>query len=254
MKGIPITMYQYEICPFCNKLKAVLDYCNVEYSTIDVNPLTKKQFEFTSKLPEGHPGFKYRKVPIAQIGEEVVPDSPIILQHLLELLAKDKSERARAVAASAKDEKVKEWVVWADKELAVLLFPNLTRTFEESYQAFGYVNDVPGFNMMDKVANQWIGATAMWLAQGKIKKKYNISDEREALATCIHKWVAALEQKDFMGGSAPNLADLAVFGVLRAAEGFETSHHLLLQSEVGPWYTRMAAAVGERSISRVARE
>jgi len=136
----------------------------------------------------------------------------------------------------------------------VLLFPNLTRTFSESYQAFGYVNDVPGFSMADKLANRWIGATAMWLAQGKIKKKYNIDDEREALATCINQWVSALGQKDFMGGAAPDLADLAVFGVLRAAQGFETSHQLLLQSEVGPWYKRMAAVVGERSHCRTARE
>eukprot|EP00287_Rhodomonas_sp_CCMP768_P023205 CAMPEP_0202826524 /NCGR_PEP_ID=MMETSP1389-20130828/13670_1 /ASSEMBLY_ACC=CAM_ASM_000865 /TAXON_ID=302021 /ORGANISM="Rhodomonas sp., Strain CCMP768" /LENGTH=100 /DNA_ID=CAMNT_0049499829 /DNA_START=33 /DNA_END=331 /DNA_ORIENTATION=- len=100
--------------------------------------------------------------------------------------------------------------------------------------------------MADKLANRWIGATAMWLAQGKIKKKYNIDDEREALATCINQWVSALGQKDFMGGAAPDLADLAVFGVLRAAQGFETSHQLLLQSEVGPWYKRMAAVVGER--------
>ena len=83
-----------------------MDYCQVEYRTIDVNPLTKKQFEFTSKLPEQHPAYKYRKVPIVQIGEDVVPDSPVILDHLIGLLAKDKSERAQAVAASAKDERV----------------------------------------------------------------------------------------------------------------------------------------------------
>ena len=34
---------------------------------------------------------------------------------------------------------------WVDKELAILLFPNITRSFEESYQAFGYVEDVPHF-------------------------------------------------------------------------------------------------------------
>lgn len=32
-----------------------------------------------------------------------------------------------------------KWAEWADGKLAVLLFPNITRTFEESYQAFSYV-------------------------------------------------------------------------------------------------------------------
>lgn len=90
------------------QLKAVMDYCQVEYRTIDVNPLTKKQFDFSSKLPEGHPAYKYRKVPIVQIGEEIVPDSPMILERLIGLLANDKSERAQSISASANDEKVEK--------------------------------------------------------------------------------------------------------------------------------------------------
>lgn len=35
---------------------------------------------------------------------------------------------------SRHDPEVKKWMKWADKELAVLLFPNLTRNFQESYQ------------------------------------------------------------------------------------------------------------------------
>jgi hypothetical protein len=31
------------------------------------------------------------------------------------------------------------WAEWADKQLAVLLFPNITRSFDEAYQAFSYV-------------------------------------------------------------------------------------------------------------------
>ena len=85
----------------------------------------------------------------------------------------------------------------------------------ESYEAFGYVNDVPGFSFADKLANQWLGATAMWLAQGKIKKKYGIEDERKALHACVAKWTDAVGPNDFLGGAGPNLADLCVFGVGR---------------------------------------
>jgi hypothetical protein len=37
---------------------------------------------------------------------------------------------------------VKKWIVFADKELAVLLFPNLTRNFQESYEARAVFTDV----------------------------------------------------------------------------------------------------------------
>ncbi len=30
----PIKILQYEICPFCNKLKAILDYYKVPYTTV----------------------------------------------------------------------------------------------------------------------------------------------------------------------------------------------------------------------------
>ena len=29
LQGVPIKMFQYEICPFCNKIKTVLDFCKV---------------------------------------------------------------------------------------------------------------------------------------------------------------------------------------------------------------------------------
>lgn len=170
LQGVPVKMFQYEICPFCNKIKAVLDYCKVSYETVEVNPLTKAQLNFTADLPDAHAAKKYRKVPLAIIGEEVIADSPIILNKLLALIKEDtavgKNAALVALCKSAQDDEVKKWMTFADKELAVLLFPNLTRTFEESYEAFGYVHDVPGFSYLDKLGNQWVGATAMWLAQG----------------------------------------------------------------------------------------
>ncbi|EKX30989.1 hypothetical protein GUITHDRAFT_122806, partial [Guillardia theta CCMP2712] len=148
---------------------------------------------------------------------------------------------------------VRGWMDWADKELAVLLFPNLTRSFSESYEAFSYVQEVPTFSLLDKYSNHVAGATAMWLAQGKLKKKYKIEDERAALASSLSKWADALDNKLFLGGSSPNLADLCVFGVLRAVDGSATQK-VIEDSPVADWYKRMRELVGERGGARVARE
>ena len=257
LQGVPVKMFQYEICPFCNKIKAVLDFCKVSYETVEVNPLSKAQLNFTKELDGGHAAHNYRKVPLAVVGHDVVADSPVILDRLLQLLASDakaaSNSRVQSLCKTAQDSDVKQWITFADKELSVLLFPNLTRTFEESYEAFGYVNEVPGFSLMDKLANQWMGATAMWLAQGKIKKKYNITDERKALHDCIARWTNAVGNKDFMGGSSPNLADLCVFGTLRSLEGMATHREVLSQTDIRPWYERMSRAVGERNCCRSSR-
>jgi microsomal prostaglandin-E synthase 2 len=41
-----ILLYQYAICPFCNKTKALLEYAGVDYRAIEVNPLTKSEIKW----------------------------------------------------------------------------------------------------------------------------------------------------------------------------------------------------------------
>ena len=55
-------IYQYEIGPFCNKVKALLDLQRLPYETTEVNPLTKGE----TKAWSGG----YRKVPIALLEGE----------------------------------------------------------------------------------------------------------------------------------------------------------------------------------------
>jgi microsomal prostaglandin-E synthase 2 len=41
-----VRLYQYAICPFCNKTKAVMDYAQVPYEAVEVNPLTKAELKW----------------------------------------------------------------------------------------------------------------------------------------------------------------------------------------------------------------
>ena len=97
---------------------------SLKIKTQQVNPLTKKEIKFSQD---------YRKVPIVRMGGELFKDSPIIIGELIARLrdAGFMSDEEHAKFCSADAEK---WAEWADKQLAVLLFPNLTRNFSESYQ------------------------------------------------------------------------------------------------------------------------
>lgn len=48
-----LTLYQYRTCPFCCKTRAYLDYYEIPYDIVEVNPLFKREMKFSS----------YRKVP-----------------------------------------------------------------------------------------------------------------------------------------------------------------------------------------------
>ncbi len=57
------------------------------------------------------------------------------------------------------------------------------------------------------------------------------------------------ERQGFMnaGGSKPNLADLAVFGVLRPIRHLQTGEDMIAFTHIGQWYSNMEEAVGPSS-------
>ncbi|ONK80458.1 uncharacterized protein A4U43_C01F17920 [Asparagus officinalis] len=109
-------------------------------------------------------------------------------------------------------------------------------------------NGVQGnFSFAEKLSVKYAGAAIMYMVSKKLKKKYNIADERAALYEAAVTWTKALDGKDFLGGSKPNLADLAVFGVLRPIRYLRAGIDMVENTGIGEWYHRMESAVGEPS-------
>lgn len=52
--GLKLTLFQYTTCPFCCKVRAVLDYYGFSYNIVEVNPVLRQQIKWT----------EYKKVPI----------------------------------------------------------------------------------------------------------------------------------------------------------------------------------------------
>jgi hypothetical protein len=69
-------------------------------------------------------------------------------------------------------EEAKKWEHFAREDLASLLYPNICRTWGDSYRAFSYVKNVDTFSSFQKFAIQNVGSLAMYYAASKIKRKY----------------------------------------------------------------------------------
>jgi microsomal prostaglandin-E synthase 2 len=41
-----VKLYQYSICPFCHRSKALLAYSHTDYSAVEVNPITRKEIRW----------------------------------------------------------------------------------------------------------------------------------------------------------------------------------------------------------------
>lgn len=73
-------------------------------------------------------------------------------------------------------------------------------------------------------------------------------DVRRSLYDECSTWVREVNKKGkFCGGSTPNLADLAVYGVLSSIEGCQAFKELRENTKIGRWYDDMKQACQSHS-------
>lgn len=238
-QDIRVTLYQYDVCPFCNKVRAYFDFHKIPYSVVEVDPMGKKELEQFSK--------DYRKVPIAVVNDVQVNGSSEIIAAVGGCVFGD--EVAISPVSAQRDQ---EWLTWVDDHLIHLISPNIYRSPTESLQAFEYIVDNAKFTAWQRMSIRYSGALAMYMVGKKIKKKYNIEEPRSEMYEAINKWTDAVEAEGgaFLAGKeGPGTADLAVFGVLRAIKNFDTFEDIKKNcAAFEPWFERTQAAVGETSI------
>lgn len=102
-----------------------------------------------------------------------------------------------------------------------------------------------------------VGATAMWLIAKRLKKRHRLKDDvRQTLYDETNYWLRAINSRGttFMGGSKPDLSDLAVYGILKSIEGCDAFQDLLAKTKIGNWYNAMKEQVdshfGSAKLSR----
>jgi len=245
-----ITLYQYEVCPFCCKVKAFLDYHKIPYRVVEVDPLGKSELKWS----------QYKKVPVVLLdGNKQVNNSSSIISQLTVDLESSKSSESSSTSwgmFSAKkapkgvtpDTVCESWRKWVDEKLVRGITVNIYRNAKESFQTFDYITEHGNFGWVQRQAARVVGATMMWGLSNRLKKKYGIEgDVREALYAMAEEWVEGLGDNPFMGGSSPSLADIEAFGVIRSVVGTDTFHDLQHNTRISGWYERMMKEIGETS-------
>jgi microsomal prostaglandin-E synthase 2 len=215
-----ITLYQYMVCPFCCKVRAYLDYHQIPYTIVEVNPITKSEIKFSN----------YKKVPVMVVQGQQLNDSSVIISSLSEIIDNKNT--------SQRDENEIKWRKWVDHKFVHTIPPNIYRSMEEATAAFDYISDMNNFSWIQRMTGKYAGSFAMFAVSKKLKKRHNIVDERAAIYECAKEWEHEIGDKPFHGGDKPNLADLAVYGVLSSIEGLQTFHDVVANLNIGPWYER----------------
>jgi glutathione S-transferase len=121
-----------------------------------------------------------------------------------------------------------------------MLYPNIARSLSESWECFGYVNNVDAWSNFEKGLTRIFGAGFMTLASKKIKQKYSIVDERKELMNALEEWTDAIGSNNYLHGDEITMPDLMVHGVLRSIAFTSTFREIMKSNEsLRDWYKRV---------------
>jgi len=220
-------LYQYAACPFCSKVAALLHYKGVDYETVEVHPLNKKEIAFS---PD------YRAVPIYMDGKgQQVNDSTPIMRHI------DREFPLRPVFGPSASDKAAEdqWLAWSEDYVQGL--PTVVyASIGSSLKSFNYITKVGHFSWADKFLIKYSGAAVMTLVAKKIRKRRGITNPDDFLRGKVAEWCSGLAGKPFMGGNRPSAADIAVYGISRVVAPLSAGKIFRENEVFSSWMDRMA--------------
>jgi glutathione S-transferase len=232
-----ITLYQYEISPFCDKIRRTLNWKRLPYETRDVS-IGETLFRLRKLNPIG-------KVPCIDADGTWVADSTHIARWLEErhpeppLYPAD--ARARALCLILED--------WADESL---YFFELEMRFGRGAETARWVESLTA---RDNFVVKQLARFAVPFTQRGITTKQGLGRkpaemvERE-LAGHLDALAARLDGAPFLVGEALSIADIAVFAQLQAIRSTARGAGLIgaAAAPLRAWLDRVDTATAKRGV------
>lgn len=232
-----ITVYQFELCPFCHKVKAALDVKGIPYATVEVNPMTKAELP---PLPEGAP----KKVPVIECDGEVVFDSTTIMTHIdglyregAALLPEDDEARARTIEVES----------WVDEQFAMALPTVIYGTWGEALKAAQVTAKTSNFGFLHNVGVRAGGPLIMHQVAKRILKKNGRKDGHAWVEENLDRFEQWLGDDDFVTGSSVSMGDVAMHGAMSCVREFPIFTKMMQRSRLQAWFERVQALRDARS-------
>jgi microsomal prostaglandin-E synthase 2 len=209
----------------------MLAYKGVDYDTIEVHPLNKKEISFSSS---------YRKVPIYLDGKNrQVNDSTQIMRHIDNEFPKKPVFQKDVLIKEQED----KWLKWSEgfvKSVPPLIYD----TLPNALKAFDYITSETKFSWYQRSLIKYSGAIVMKMVAKKSKEKLGIVDAAKNFETLLSEWTEGLANEKYMGGESPNGADVAVYGIILSLRGLPAASKVSQHPEFSAWCERMKLETG----------
>ena len=224
-----ITLFQFQLCPFCHKVRAALELKGVDYTRIEVAPGSKKELP---DLPPDAP----RKVPVMQVDDEIIWDSTSILLAIDRLVP-------QGMPLNTDDDhggqEVREFDDWVDHQLMPALPTVIYDTWANSVRAAKITARESNFNAWDNFKVRVGGSLIMKLVVKRILKREGRTDGHSWLQECLDEAEKQLGDKQFVMGDHPTIADAGLHGAFSCVEEFPIFEEIMRRPRLKTWFDRI---------------
>jgi microsomal prostaglandin-E synthase 2 len=220
------TLHLLYSCPFCWKVRGLIEYLKMDVELVPVNGLKiKKAVSFAGD---------WGKVPVFtdENGEHHVDSTP-----LLKLI--DAKYNDGKLASISTPERNDKWMEWADTKVSKATVPILYGTLFSAFRTTTRISKIEKFGFFSKRLYAWAGFPIMWGIIAKKRVKKDGRTPKKLWHDLLTEFTDEHQGRNFFGGDSPNLVDFSVFGYMRSVSPFP-QFSLLEDHETGmAWYNRM---------------
>ncbi len=190
-------------CPFCWKVRGLLEHLDIEHKRVQVNPMRAKK-----TLPSAP---EWKKVPVWVDSEKkVFVDSTPIMKHI------DAVHNDGELWASDDEERRDKWMEWVDLHMSKATIPILYGSLFSALKTTTRVSKLEKFGFFSKRLYAWAGFPIMWGIIAKSRVKKDGRKPKQLWHDLLSEFIDAFNGKPFFGGDKPDLIDLAAFGYVRS--------------------------------------
>ena len=228
-----MTLYQFELCPFCNKARAGLDLRGLAYNAIEVNPMNKREISHLEPDVDGR-----KKVPIIEVDGTVVRDSSAILRWAEQ---RDGNEVRLLREQAELKKRIEAIETWVDDYLMKVLPAVLYGTWSQAIRAARLTAHSGNFSAFDNFKVSVFGSIVMKMIAKRTLKKMGQGASAEELYAKGLDHLESLIIDQCLVGSQPSLADACVHGALTCVKDFPAFQQAMGRPAIRVWYEHIEA-------------
>jgi microsomal prostaglandin-E synthase 2 len=224
------TLHLLYSCPFCWKVRGLLEHLKMETEHVPVNGMRiKKEVAFAGD---------WGKVPVFtdEEGQHHVDSTPI-LRHI------DEKYNGGKMANQGDKARQDTWMEWVDTHMSKATVPILYGSLGSALKTTTRISKIENFGFFSKRLYAWAGFPIMWGIIAKKRVKKDGRKPKQLWHDLLTEFTEAHDQQPFFGGASPDLVDFAAFGYVRSISPYPQFGQLADHANGMAWYKRMEASL-----------